>query len=285
MDVLLTSISTILAWITHPFKSSSTTSNSEFTFLLHSTPFIYYRGTHTYVAFSLLTNGSQTSIDPKDMKVELIQRGWRAGLFGWNLAGYLGANTKSGLDITPTQFKSWEQAGDGRDDVSTIDSKNSIEMDSLDKNGSGSSASSSIKAPTLSLSQTKRYDSQIQNATSSKKSSIIGTSLVRIPVSSGDGYFRLSLKHSSSSKIIINSPTLRIFSFSLSSASPRGSSILPPTLVPELVLRTVSTIIYSALLGLFPVVALFEKVSQEARSPSTGLCSCRTHTCFSRCLF
>lgn len=266
MDFFLSSISTVFLWITHPFKSSSTTSNQDFTFLLHSTPFIYYRGTHTYVSFSLLNNGNngQTRIDSKDIKVELIQRGWRAGLFGWNLASYLGANTKKGLEITPENFKNWSQAGDGRD--SSDDNKDSIGMDSLTKKDSisSTSTSSSIQAPTLSLNQTKRYDSQIQKITDGKAYS---TFLVRVPVSSGDGYFRLTLKDSSSGKPIINSPTLRIFSFSLSSASPRGSSILPPTLVPELLLRTISTIIYTALLGLFPVVALFEKVSSLRLTP------------------
>lgn len=263
MDFFLSSISTVFLWITHPFKSSSTTSNQDFTFLLHSTPFIYYRGTHTYVSFSLLNNGNgQSRINSKDIKVELIQRGWRAGLFGWNLASYLGANTKKGLEITPENFKNWSQAGDGRD---SSDNKDSIEMDSLTKKDSisSTSTSSSIQAPTLCLDQTKRYDSQIQKITDGKAYS---TFLVRIPVSSGDGYFRLTLKDSSSGKPIINSPTLRIFSFSLSSASPRGSSILPPTLVPELLLRTISTIIYTALLGLFPVVALFEKVSSLRES-------------------
>jgi len=260
LSYVLSSLSTILVWITHPFKSSSTVSNSSLIFLLHSTPFIYYRGTHTYISFSLLSTTSTTLIDPSKIKVDLIQRGWRAGLFGWNLSNYLGANTTKGLDITVDNLKKWEQANDGNDDVTDGIGKEEYEMQRRDGK-SQTSTSTSSTSPKLSLTQIKRYDSQLQKISTQGSSKVLATYLVRIPVSSGDGYFRLSLRDSSS-KVLINSPTLRIFSFSLSSASPRGSSILPPTLVPELLLRTVSMIIYSALLGLFPVVALFEKVSQ-----------------------
>ena len=60
--------------------------------------------------------------------------------------------------------------------------------------------------------------------------------IVHIPVSSGDGYFRLRITADNSRKTLAVSPVFRIGSISWASAHPQGASVLG--LVPELLVRS-----------------------------------------------
>lgn len=59
---------------------------------------------------------------------------------------------------------------------------------------------------------------------------------MHIPVSSGDGYFRLRVTSDNSRKTLAVSPVFRIGSISWASAHPQGASIIG--LFPELLVRT-----------------------------------------------
>ena len=60
--------------------------------------------------------------------------------------------------------------------------------------------------------------------------------IVHIPVSSGDGYFRLRVTSDNSRKTLAVSPVFRIGSISLASAHPQGATLIG--LFPELLLRS-----------------------------------------------
>lgn len=95
---------------------------------------------------------------------------------------------------------------------------------------------------------------------------------VHIPVSSGDGYFRLILTTSPSTlslaqlpSVITTSPTFRVGSISLASAHPRGATAIG--LIPELLARSLfvagKTAAYAAFYAAFP----FLKVASWVPGP------------------
>ncbi len=223
--------------------------------ILHSSYLVLYHGSDTHVPVTVLEysqDKKKSSGSGRDagVKVYLVRKGWRAGLLGWSAAKWLGAKTVKGLDVTPV-------AEHGRPD-----SRSTLE---------GASAHEG-KAPTsFPDKQLEKYDKQVQdfvrkaNKLDDKSDGQLGTSvrplathIVRIPAVADDGYFRLVIQHADGS--IATSPDFRIYSFSLSSACPRGASILPPRIPFEMLLRIVSTALNTALLALFPVAAILNKI-------------------------
>ena len=178
---------------------------------------------------------------------------WHLPVFGWTAGKWLGAKTIKGLEVTPATEH-------GRPD-----SKSSLE----------GGDSSSGKAPTaFPEKQLENYEKQVQRyiqtaekaedkaglqgdtALSSLKP--VATHIVRVPAAAQDGYFRLVFKHSDGT--MATSPDFRVYSVSLYSACPRGAAILPPSIIPELLLRAISTALTAILMGLFPLAALLEKI-------------------------
>ncbi|KDN52268.1 hypothetical protein K437DRAFT_254455 [Tilletiaria anomala UBC 951] len=230
--------------------------------ILHSPLLVLYRGSETYVSVTVLEfekGGAGKQRRDGGVQVSLIRRGWRAGIFGWAIAKYLGAKTVKGIDVTPATEH-------GRPN-----SKSALEGGE----SSGSRARTAFPAKQLeSYEKETRQFVQDQAKTTHELlcdgvSSIsqrnvvpVATHIVRIPARANDGYFRIAFCYSDGSVSV--SPDFRIFSFSLSSACPRGAALLPPTIAPELILRALSTALHAFLLGLFPIAAILEKILPRA---------------------
>jgi len=189
---------------------------------------------------SIYTNDPSTR--PDDVKVDLIQKGYRAGLFGWTVARYLGDIKERGIDVTPESSQKW--------DGSTSDAASTVSADT----------SSTLTTASFSQRQRSKIHAELEKIEPSlPHKRRLSTFLVRIPVRSGDGYFRFRIR-TQNGKHTVYTPTVRILSVSLSSASIKGSSILPPTVVPELVIRALGVALTTFLYGLFPIAAILEKV-------------------------
>jgi hypothetical protein len=236
--------------------STTHCSTDKHTVLLHSSPVVRYQSP-LYVIISVLSHDvdSNQRLDTSKMKVTMVRRGWRAGVLGWSIARYLGVSLKNGIDVTPEHQEKWGEQGGGEESYEMEVEKSSRDHDESDE------STAMLPKPALSTKRQTSIEKQLKSTTithSLPPHKTLGTALVRIPASSGDGYFRLAIDISGEPTAF--SPNFRIFSLSLSSACPGGASLLPPTILPELVLRILSTALYSALLALFPVAAIIEKV-------------------------
>ncbi|PWY98252.1 hypothetical protein BCV70DRAFT_202033 [Testicularia cyperi] len=253
-------------------------------------------------------SSKDTSAIVKQASVQLVQKGWIAGAVGWNAASYLGVSTKKGWDITPKSSAGWDDANastasasssskfDDREDEDWAEKPqsrpshdDSYELQTLDKNGRTSTSAAEARTETRHISVKRRetIDKQIRaqsagldlSDSDDSTTKVLGTFKCRVPVETGDGYFRLWVTiptpigssagakagglfgGASTGTIAMGSPTFRLFSFSLSSASPRGAALLPvPVLVPELALRSISLAVTTLLYGLFPVAAIVDKL-------------------------
>ncbi|KAK0551394.1 hypothetical protein OC861_005784 [Tilletia horrida] len=232
----------LIATLTGVF-ASSTNSSKHLTAHVHTGRIVVYRGPSTYIPVSVLSDRTTSNLD--DVQITLIQRGWIAGLFGWTVAKFLGNISDRGIDVTPESTKPWDSSSSAGQQASTQEQEE---------------VSTSLSAPTLSSKQRltihKELDKLIASSDIPHKNKL-STLQIRIPVHSGDGYFRIKIKAKNN---VVYTPTFRILSISLHSASIKGSSILPPTIVPELFIRTLSVAATTALWGLFPIAALLEKV-------------------------
>lgn len=257
MAALLNSISSTLSYFLTNFSAIFTSihleSNDQYTVVLHSSPLIRYKSP-LYVIISVVSHDDgKQKLDSSNVKVTLVQRGWRAGFFGWSLSRYLGVKMRNGVEVTPQHKGKWGEADDGDE---------SYELQEEEEDDSkGQDDVNLLPKPALSSKKQNTIDKQLKSSTLQQGLSrykVISTMLVRIPASSGDGYFRFAIDIQGQNTCF--SPTFRLYSLSLSSACPRGSSIIPPTLAPELLVRTLSTALYAALLALFPVAAIIEKI-------------------------
>ncbi|CEH13349.1 hypothetical protein CBOM_01280 [Ceraceosorus bombacis] len=203
------------------------------TISLHAAPLVLYRGPHTYLSFTLSSASSDNVTD--SVKVQLVRRGWRAGVFGWNAAKWLGARER-GVDVTPVHESDWENAELVQDQVPTQAILSAKRRANIQQDLARKTEQAQSQALELGVEPLPRYHT---------------TMTVRLPASEGDGYFHLLLTTKQGENV--RSPTFRIYSVSLSSACPRGASLLPPTIIPELILRTLSAMLYTALLALSPL--------------------------------
>lgn len=276
--------------------------NIAYSITLHNPRVLLYRGPETYLTFSIYAqaysaearkqleglSSSQITDLVKGTNVQLVQKGWIAGAVGWNAAGYLGVATKKGWDVTPAGSAAWK---DTQAESSSLSAKQQEDEDygerpqrsnSLSKDGEEYEMQTLGKhdPPSEPLKETRhialkrkeKIDKQIRAQsssidtvdTSSSSTRVLGTYKCRIPVETGDGYFRLWVTLPSPvarGQIGIGSPTFRLFSFSLTSASPRGAALLPvPVIVPELALRSVSIALTTLVYGLFPVATIIDKL-------------------------
>ncbi|CAD6889181.1 unnamed protein product [Tilletia laevis] len=226
--------------------ASSTASSAHMTARLHSSRILVYRGPDTYVPITILAHN--TNVDADSLKVTLIQKGYRAGLFGWALARYLGDISEKAIDVTPESIKNWNDTD--TDSASAASSTSTIQKED--------NPNSSLSTPNLTQTQRSKIANELESLLPTiNHKHPLATFFVRIPVRSGDGYFRFKVKTGNKT---VYTPTLRILSVSLSSASIKGASILPPTIVPELLIRTLSIAFTTFLYGLFPIAALLDKV-------------------------
>ena len=261
-DKLLNVLSAMLGYVFSNFRALFTTTHSSterHTVLLHTSPLVRYHSP-LYVPITVLSHGAGSGragkADAGGVKITLVRRGWRAGLFGWTVAPYLGASIKNGIDVTPEHSGRWGEESGGQD---AMDATHERDEEEVGREGSDTVAL--LPTPGLSTKRQTTIDKQVRSTAvrhGLPQHKVDYTCLVRIPASSGDGYFRLVIDQAGQPAAY--SPTFRLFSLSLSSACPRGASVLPPTLAPELLLRALSTALYTALLALFPVAAIVEKV-------------------------
>lgn len=184
------------------------TLGSPYSTIRHTRPWVYYQGVSTVVPISIL--GSKHISEER--RISLQRRGWRTGLLGWTVGGWLGGTLGKEIDVTPQSQGTWN---------TDVDSK-----------------------------RRKQYDQEIDQFLNStptlpKNHRVIETDFIHIPVFSGDGYFRLLVYPSASSHTAIASTaSFRVGSLSLSSAHPRGASIA--TLLPELILKSGSVVATTA---------------------------------------
>ncbi|GAK65533.1 uncharacterized protein PAN0_009c3750 [Moesziomyces antarcticus] len=278
------------------FSPSTTTvwqNNIAYSITLHNPRVLLYRGPETYLTFSVYAqaysadarkqlesvSAGQIAEIVKNTNVQLVQKGWIAGAVGWNAAGYLGVATKKGWDVTPAGRAGWkdtqaesvslslqQQEDEDYGEKPQRGASNEYEMSTLSKTDSSTSLESQ-QTRHIATKRKEKIDKQIRTQSTSEDSSsttrVLGTYKCRIPVETGDGYFRLwvTLPSVVRGQVGIGSPTFRLFSFSLTSASPRGAALLPvPVIVPELALRSVSIALTTLVYGLFPVAAIVDKL-------------------------
>lgn len=283
------------------FSPSTTTiwqNNIAYSITLHNPRLLLYRGPETYVTFSIYAQAysaearkqldslstSQIAEIVKGTNVQLVQKGWIAGVVGWNAAGAMGVATKKGWNVTPAGNAGWKdtQAESGSvsaqhqedEDYGEKPQRHGQEEYEMQKLGRSSTSSDDVPKETrhIALKRKEKIDKQIRAQSStistsdSSSTRVLGTYKCRIPVETGDGYFRFFVTLPSPTglnrnQIGIPSPTFRLFSLSLTSASPRGAALLPiPVIVPELALRTVSIALTGVLYGLFPVATIIDKL-------------------------
>ncbi|KAJ7898637.1 hypothetical protein B0H14DRAFT_2674952 [Mycena olivaceomarginata] len=194
----------------------------------HTRPWVYYQGISTVVPISIL---GRTPL-PADRTISLQRRGWRTGLLGWELGSWIGGTLGKELDVTPVSSGYWK---------------------------------------TLDARKQAQYDGEIQqflqSATAPKDHRVLETDLVHIPVSAGDGYFRLLVKSKKSGKTLASTASFRVGSLSLSSAHPRGASVV--TVVPEIVLKSASVTTTTAAWASFYAAFPFLKAAQMLPGTST----------------
>lgn len=243
-----------------------------YTVQLHNPRILLYRGSETYITFTILAypqDGDTATLDARDAKalakqasVQLVQKGWRAGLFGWNMAAYLGAKTKSGWDVTPVASAAWDSAAAAADN-GIEDEEANEQPTQVDEHGNPIDRGARTTRETKHIAPRRRKTiARSVTDLAPSTAQVVGTYKCRVPVSTGDGYFRLYLTlPTTEGKIFLPSPTMRLFSFSLSSASPRGATLLPlPTIAPELVIRAVSLVLSTFFLAMFPAFNIIDKV-------------------------
>ena len=237
--------------------------------ILHSAHLIFYQGSDTYVPLTVLKRvhgkGKQSSARSEGgVEATLVRRGWRAGFFGWAVAKYLGAKTVKGIDVTPVTEHgraNSQSALDGASGGSQVKIRTSFSERKLE------SYEKESKRFIADYQQTQASAEEASGSNGSKEQLVpVATHFVRIPAKAQDGYFRVVLRYPDGAMAI--SPDFRIYSFSLSSACPRGAALFPPTIAPELVIRAVSTALYTLLLGLFPVASILQKVLPKKWSRS-----------------
>lgn len=206
--------------------------NSPFSVVRHTRSWVYYQGVSTVVPITIL---GQIPLPPT-RRIKLQRRGWRTGMFGWKAGSVMGGKLFKEKDVTPQAIGNWENE--------------------------------------VSVERRQKFDKDVSrfiNEDHSPKTHLIReTDFVRIPVSSGDGYFRLVVYPTPSShSIVAATGVFRLGSLSPNSSSVRGASL--GTMTPELVLKTASSTIgsqvqavgsqvQSAVYTALPMVQAFETI-------------------------
>ncbi|KAJ6532889.1 hypothetical protein DFH09DRAFT_993526 [Mycena vulgaris] len=192
----------------------------------HTRPWVYYQGTATVVPISILGHKPL----PAERTISLQRRGWRTGLLGWTVGGWVGGTVSKEVDVTPASAGHW----------ATVEAKKRAQYD-------------------------KEIRAFLDSVGAPKDHRALETDFVHIPVSAGDGYFRLLVKHSG--RVIASTASFRVGSLSLSSAHPRGASVV--TVVPELALKSGSVAANTAAWASFYAAFPFLKAAQMLPGTST----------------
>ncbi|KAJ7149575.1 hypothetical protein C8R46DRAFT_915636 [Mycena filopes] len=192
---------------------------SRYSTIRHTRPWVYYQGTSTVVPISILGSAPL----PADRTISLQRRGWRTGIFGWTVGGWVGGTLGKEMDVTPASSGYWKQ----------VEGKKRAVYD-------------------------KEIHDFLDSAGAPKDHRVLETDFVHIPVAAGDGYFRLLIR--SNSSVLATTASFRVGSLSLSSAHPRGASVI--TLVPEILLKSASVTTNTAVWAGFYAAFPFLKVAQ-----------------------
>ncbi|KAF9003389.1 hypothetical protein BDQ17DRAFT_1356131 [Cyathus striatus] len=199
--------------------------NSPYSTIRHTRPWVYYRGLYTLVPISILG----TKILPPH-RLTLQKRGWRTGLLGWTMGSWIGGTVGKEVDVTPDTVLPWN--GDYNGKEGKVEGK-----------------------------KKRQYASEIATL-APEGHKVLETDIIHIPVSSGDGYFRILVYPSNSHTPIASTSTFRVGSLSLASACPRGAS--PITLLPEFALKSASlsgsALAWGTFYTFFPFLKIAEMV-------------------------
>ncbi|KAH9475520.1 hypothetical protein JR316_0012635 [Psilocybe cubensis] len=183
---------------------------SQYSVVRHCRSCVYYRGISTTIPITIL---GRVPVPP-ERRILLQRRGWRTGMFGWKTGAVLGGNYGKDIDVTPDRVGLWDE------DV-LPDQRKKIDRD-------------------LEQYMSEKYAPVDQV--------ILETDFIRIPASSGDGYFRLVVcPHKSARSIIAATGAFRLASLSADSAHIRGATL--GMLAPELALKHASGTVLSAAEG------------------------------------
>ncbi|KAF8970938.1 hypothetical protein BDZ97DRAFT_1694198 [Flammula alnicola] len=192
---------------------------SSFAVVRHTRSLVYYQGVSTTVPISIL---GRTQL-PATRCIKLQRRGWRTGMFGWTAGGLMGGKLWKEIDVTPENAESWDTGVDTE----------------------------------WRLKYNRDIEHFLSGPGAPRGQEVQETDLIRIPVSSGDGYFRLVVYPSKSSRSpITSSAVFRVGSLAMRSAHLRGAS--PLTLAPELVVKhtadTMIHVVQGAVYAAIPVI-------------------------------
>lgn len=192
--------------------------------LRHSSPFVFYQKFSTIVPISVF--GAIDGL-PKDRRVFLQKRGWRTGLAGWTVGALIGGTWGKDIEITPVDLET--SLSSVSDEVASASTKSSVQ---------------------------KEIDAALLSQVGNHK--LLETAFCHIPASSGDGYFRIKVTNSSNTQTLVSSPTFRILSSSLSTASPRGATVfqLPIELFAATSVRTCQVGAWGFFYACFPFLKL-----------------------------
>lgn len=167
--------------IQHPTESTK-----HFTILRHSHGLVFYQGTKTSVAITILGDRPL----PPDRTIWLQNKGWtgKTGMRARTFFGY----TDDWLNVTPTIAVGAEQVNKSDErawqrDIATF---------------------------------RKRGPSRVR-----ENHKPLETAVVRIPVEASDGYYQLVLCEGDKKKVLCRSPVFRVFSLSMDPSSIRGASL------------------------------------------------------------
>ncbi|KAF9475566.1 hypothetical protein BDN70DRAFT_996328 [Pholiota conissans] len=196
------------------------TPGSPYSMVLHTRSWVYYKGVSTMIPISIL---GQEPL-PDGYRIELQRRGWRTSTFGWGAGSVMGGKLGKAFNVTPEKRGQWDL---------DIDSERQHKIDK----------------------DIRRFLSQ---ADAPRHHLVLETDYIRIPVASGDGYFRLVVYSSASSHSpVASSPVFRVASLTTEPAKLRGAS--SSTLVPELFFKSAS----STVIGAAPTLNMIERMSAK----------------------
>ncbi|KAF8063626.1 hypothetical protein FPV67DRAFT_1654805 [Lyophyllum atratum] len=207
------------------------TADSNYSTILHTRPWVYYRGTSTTVPVTVLGR----RVLPDNRAFYLQRRGWRTGLLGWTIGAWLGGTIGKEMNVTPDKSGDWEK---------DVDPK---QREKIDRD-------------------IKKF---VEGGRLPRDHKALESDFIHIPVAAGDGYFRILVYHPSASVFspIASTTTFRVGSLTVSSSHPRGASIL--TIVPELSLKIAWVVATTVAMTMFYSMFPFLKVAQLVPFTST----------------
>ncbi len=267
-------LNTALFFLRGIHNDSKLNISTNFACIRHSSPFIFYSRFTTNIPITILS--LQNHQLPIDRRIWLQRRGWRCGLLGWKVGGWLGGARNLGIEITPVSMHTSTTTPSTTliDNTDTHTTHADTRVDELVKvvgSKEGLSRKESlriqadIQSAIISLASTPTSTSTSTSTTPSHTAThnvkVIETSICHIPASSNDGYFRILITEAKSSTYLASTPTFRISSSS-DSGSPRGANVfqVPLECISWLGIKILRVSVWGGVYASFPFLRLISFV-------------------------